>query len=179
MVCRRCVMAVEQLLDSLDLQHCEVRMGEVNLPVEPTPEKLTAFRSGLQELGFEIVDDHKGQIIHKIKTKLIELVHGNEELPKVHLSKLLTEDIHYDYNYLSSLFSEVTGSTIEKFFIAQKIEKVKELLVYNQWTLSEIAWRMGYSSVAHLSNQFKKVTGLSPSHFKKIGVDRRKALDEL
>lgn len=172
-------MAVEQLLESLKLPYDEVRMGEVILPVDPTPENLEAFRVGLKELGFEIIDDRKGQIIHKIKTKLIDLVHGNDELPKVHLSKLLTTDIHYDYNYLSSLFSEVTGSTIEKFFIAQKIEKVKELLVYDQWTLSEIAWRMGYSSVAHLSNQFKKVTGLSPSHFKKIGMDRRKALDEL
>ena len=130
-------------------------------------------------LGFDIIDDKKIRLIEQIKTIIIDLVHHQDNVTKTNLSDVLSSKLFHDYNYLSNLFSEVEGTTIEKYFIAQKIEKVKELLVYDELSLSEIAFRLNYSSVAYLSNQFKKVTGLSPSHFKNIREDRRKPLDEV
>jgi AraC-like DNA-binding protein len=130
-------------------------------------------------LGFELIDDKKSRIIEKIKNTIIQLVHHQDSGLKNNLSEVLSSELHHDYNYLSNLFSEIEGTTIEKYFIAQKIERVKELLVYDQLSLSEIAFQLNYSSVAYLSNQFKKVTGLTPSHFKQIKENKRKPLDQL
>ena len=179
MVCHRCILAVVEILQRLQIDYQAVRMGEVELSTVLSPKKKELLVQELHEIGFEIIDDRKGQIIQKIKNELIQVVQTNEQLPKIHLSKFLPTVLYYEYNYLSGLFSEIVGMTIERFFIAQKIEKVKELLVYDQLSLSEIAWKLGYSSVAHLSNQFKMMTGLAPSHFKKIGTARRQALDEI
>ncbi|RYD69712.1 MAG: AraC family transcriptional regulator, partial [Sphingobacteriales bacterium] len=133
----------------------------------------------LQALGFSIIDDRKHRIIEKIKNLIIKIAHGEEEAPKQNISFYLSEQLHLDYNYLSSLFSEIENTTIEKFFINQKTERVKELLVYDELTLNEIAFHLGYSSAAHLSNQFKKVTGLTPGYFKKVKENKRKPLDEV
>jgi YesN/AraC family two-component response regulator len=130
-------------------------------------------------LGFQVIDDKKSRMIEKIKNVIIDLVHHQDNDAKTNLSDVLSDALHHDYNYLSNLFSDIEGTTIEKYFIAQKVEKIKELLVYDELSLSEIADRMNYSSVAYLSNQFKKVTGLTPSHFKQIREDKRKPLDKV
>lgn len=179
MVCNRCIMAVQNELDRLGLTAENVGLGEVTLDSEPTAEEKTKLEDALNRLGFELIDDKKSRIIEKIKNVIIELVHHQDNDLKTNLSDVLSNNLHHDYSYLSKLFSEVEGTTIEKYFIAQKIEKVKELLVYDELSLSEIAYRLNYSSVAYLSNQFKKVTGLSPSHFKRIREDKRKPLDEV
>lgn len=179
MVCNRCIMVVQSELDKLNLKAKNVGLGEVTLEKEPTSVEINKLEKALIPLGFELIDDKKSRIIEQIKNTIIDLVHYQNNDTKSNLSDVLSEKLHHDYNYLSNLFSEVEGTTIEKYFIAQKIEKVKELLVYDELSLSEIAFRLNYSSVAYLSNQFKKVTGLSPSHFKKIRTDKRKPLDEV
>lgn len=179
MVCNRCIMVVQNELDKLGLAVKNIKLGEVILTKEPTPQERDELIEVLNPLGFEVIDDKKSRIIEKIKNVIIELVHHQDNDAKTNLSDMLSSKLHHDYNYLSNLFSEIEGTTIEKYFIAQKIEKVKELLVYDELTLSEIAFRLNYSSVAYLSNQFKKVTGLSPSHFKKIREDKRKPLDKV
>lgn len=179
MVCNRCIMVVQSELDKLNLKAKNIRLGEVTLEKEPTLAEIKNLEKALIPLGFELIDDKKSRIIEQIKNTIINLVHYQNNEVKTNLSDVLSEKLHHDYNYLSNLFSEVEGTTIEKYFIAQKIEKVKELLVYDELSLSEIAFRLNYSSVAYLSNQFKKVTGLSPSHFKKIRTDKRKPLDEV
>jgi YesN/AraC family two-component response regulator len=157
----------------------DIKLGEVTLVHPLTPAQKSKLQIGLESLGFEIIDDKKSQIIEKIKNVIVDLVHHQNNDSKINLSDLLSDKLQHDYNYLSNLFSEIEGTTIEKYFIAQKIEKVKELLVYDELSLSEIAYRLNYSSVAYLSNQFKKITGLSPTHFKKIGDEKRKPLDEV
>ena len=179
MVCNRCIMVVQNELDKLDFDVKNIKLGEVMLAKEPTPEEKSNLDKVLIPLGFEIIDDKKSRIIEQIKNIIIDLVHHQDNDIKTNLSGVLSSKLYYDYNYLSNLFSEVEGTTIEKYFIAQKIEKVKELLVYDELSLSEIAFRLNYSSVAYLSNQFKKVTGLTPSHFKQIKVDKRKPVDSL
>lgn len=179
MVCNRCIMAVQSELDKLGVQVDSIRLGEVILHQELTSEEKNKLQTALEKLGFEIIDDKKSRIIGQIKNTIIDLVHHQDNDLKTNLSELLHSRLHLDYNYLSNLFSEVEGTTIEKYFIAQKIEKVKELLVYDEFSLSEIADRLNYSSVAYLSNQFKKVTGLTPSHFKQIKEEKRKPLDHL
>ncbi|MBX3241978.1 MAG: helix-turn-helix transcriptional regulator [Chitinophagaceae bacterium] len=179
MVCNRCIMVVQNELDKLDLNVKNIKLGEVTLDKELTPEEKNNLDNVLIPLGFEIIDDKKSRIIEKIKNIIIDLVHHQDSNTKTNLSDVLSSKLHHDYNYLSNLFSEVEGTTIEKYFIAQKIEKVKELLVYDELSLSEIADRLNYSSVAYLSNQFKKVTGLTPSYFKQIRTDKRKPLDEV
>ncbi len=179
MVCNRCIMAVQNELDKLGLGVKNIRLGEVTLAKETTPEENKKLEEALIQLGFEVIDDKKSRIIEKIKNVIIDLVHHRDNDIKTNLSDLLSNKLHHDYNYLSNLFSEVEGITIEKYVIAHKIEKVKELLVYDELSLSEIAFRLNYSSVAYLSNQFKKVTGLSPSHYKQIREDKRKPLDEV
>lgn len=179
MVCDRCIMVVRQELQKLGLGTKSVTLGEVILEQEPTPSEKGQIEAALLPLGFEIIDDRKSRTIEKIKNIIIDLVHRHDGEIKVNLSELLSRELHHDYNALSKLFSEVEGITIEKYFIAQKIEKVKELLVYDELSLSEIAYRLNYSSVAYLSNQFKKVTGLTPSHFKQIGIEKRKPLDKV
>lgn len=179
MVCNRCIMAVENELDKLRLKVEAIKLGEVTLEKVLSEEEKTKLEKALIALGFEIIDDKKSKIIERIKNLIIEVVHRQNNAIKTNLSDVLSDKLHQDYNYLSNLFSEVEGQTIEKYFIAQKIEKVKELLVYDELTLSEIAFRLNYSSAAYLSNQFKKVTGLTPSHFKKVREKKRKPLDEV
>ena len=176
MVCNRCIQAVEALLKKLEIPYQLLRLGEVELPEKPDAEKERQLKEQLEELGFELLDDGRNKLIEKIKNLIIEQVHYGAEDQRFNFSSLLSSSLHKDYSYLSNLFSEVEGITIEKYVINQKIERVKELLVYDELSLSEIAYRLGYSSVAHLSNQFKKVTGLTPSHFKK-GGGPRKTLD--
>lgn len=179
MVCNRCILVVKNELEKLGVKASLISLGEIKLQEDLTENQKKQFSGTLHELGFELIDDKKSRLIEQIKTIIIELVHYNNSDLKVNLSDFLAERIYHDYNYISNLFSEVEGTTIEKFFIAQKIERVKELLVYDELTLSEIAYQLNYSSVAHLSNQFKKVTGLTPSYFKQIGMERRKPLGEV
>lgn len=179
MVCNRCVMVVENELGKLGFQANKIGLGEVELAKDLSQEEKETLGRSLTNLGFELIDDRKSRIIEKIKTVIIELVHHQQHDGKHNLSDVLSNELHHDYNYLSNLFSEVEGTTIEKYFIAQKIERVKELLVYDELSLSEIAFQLNYSSVAYLSNQFKKVTGLSPSHFKEIREEKRKPLDKV
>ena len=179
MVCNRCIMVVQNELDKLGLAVRDIKLGEVNLEKELTANERHILEEALIPLGFQVIDDKKSRIIEKIKNIIIDLVHHQHNGAKTNLSDILSSQLHHDYNYLSNLFSEVEGTTIEKYFIAQKVEKVKELLVYDELSLSEIADRLNYSSVAYLSNQFKKVTGLTPSHFKQIKEDKRKPLDKV
>lgn len=179
MVCNRCIMVVQNELEKLGLDFTNITLGEVTLAKELSSDERISLEKALVALGFEVIDDKKSRIIEKIKNSIIALVHHQDNDTKMNLSDLLSKEINHDYNYLSNLFSEVEGTTIEKYFIAQKVEKVKELLVYDELSLSEIALRLNYSSVAYLSNQFKKVTGLTPSHFKQIKEEKRKPLDKV
>jgi AraC-like DNA-binding protein len=179
MVCNRCIMVVQNELEKLGIDVKNIKLGEVTIAEKLSPEGKENLEKALVPLGFEVIDEKKSRIIEKIKNIIIDLVHHQDNGLTTNLSDVLRSQLHHDYNYLSNLFSEVEGITIEKYFIAQKIEKVKELLVYDELSLSEIAFRLNYSSVAYLSNQFKKVTGLTPSHFRHIGEDRRKPLDEV
>lgn len=179
MVCNRCIMVIQREMDKLGHSVEDVKLGEVTLENELSAGEKETLRATLLPLGFELIDDKKGKIIERIKNVIIELVHYQGNDAKTNLSEILSRKLNHDYNYLSNLFSEVESTTIEKYFIAQKIESVKELLVYDELSLSEIAFRLNYSSVAYLSNQFKKVTGLTPSHFKKISEDKRKPLDKV
>lgn len=179
MVCNRCITAVKQELETLRLSPVAISLGEVELAKTPTEKQLAQLKERLEELGFELLDDNKKKIIEKIKNIVIKKIHYSELDEQERFSDLLAHTIRKDYSYLSNLFSEVEGITIEKYIINQKIEKVKELLVYDELSLSEIAYRLGYSSVAHLSAQFKKITGLTPSHFKKMGNHQRKPLDNV
>ena len=179
MVCNRCIMVVEAELEKLDIQPLSVELGEVRLDKKLTTEQKNKLSGRLESLGFSLIDDKKGRLIEQVKNLIIELVHYNNNNLKINLSDYISDKLHHDYNYISNLFSEVEGTTIEKYFIAQKIEKVKELLVYDELTLNEIAFNLNYSSVAHLSAQFKKVTGPTPSHFRQIRTNKRKPLDEV
>jgi YesN/AraC family two-component response regulator len=179
MVCNRCIMVVESELKRLGIYPLYVELGEVTLEKQLSGSEKKQIDEVLNRLGFSLIDDKKSQLIEKIKILIIELVHQQDSKLRTNLSEYLSSRLHHDYTYITNLFSEVEGTTIEKYFIAQKIEKVKELLVYDELTLSEIAFRLNYSSVAHLSTQFKKVTGLTPSHFKNIRLEKRKPLDEV
>lgn len=179
MVCQRCIMVVQQQMDALHLQVADIKLGEVKLKETLQGEQREALKAALLPLGFELIDDRRSRLIEEIKVAIIDLVHHQGMDAKTNLSDHLSATLQHDYAYLSALFSKVEGSTIEKYFIAQRIEKVKEMLVYDELSLSEIALRLNYSSVAYLSNQFKKVTGLTPSHFKQLGRDRRKGLDQV
>ena len=179
MVCNRCILVVQNELDKLGLEASNIKLGEVSLVKDLTTKEREAIESALDPLGFQVIDDKKSRMIEKIKNVIIELVHHQDNDVKTNLSDVLSDALHNDYNYLSNLFSDIEGTTIEKYFIAQKVEKVKELLVYDELSLSEIADRLNYSSVAYLSNQFKKVTGLTPSHFKQVREDKRKPLDKV
>ncbi|MGG5576028.1 helix-turn-helix domain-containing protein [Myroides sp. C15-4] len=179
MVCNRCIFMVQKEIEQLDLRMISIKLGEVELEGELSVTEKERVGQALIALGFELIDDKKSQLITRIKTRIVELVHYQNNELNMNLSDLLSKEFGHDYNYLSTLFSEIEGKTIEKYVIAQKIEKIKELLVYDELSLSEIAHQLNYSSVAYLSNQFKKVTGLTPSHFKKIGEKKRKSLDEV
>lgn len=179
MVCDRCIMAVRQTLSGLGLPPAHVGLGEVELVDPPDPRQRQALADALASLGFELITDRRARTIERIKHLIIDLVHRKDDGVPVKLSTYLSEALQQDYGQLSALFSKVEGTTIEKYHIAQRIERVKELLVYDELSLTEIAHRLHYSSVAHLSTQFKKVTGLTPTHFKHIGAARRRALDQV
>ena len=179
MVCSRCRMVVQAELEKAGLHPLTVELGEVEIGSEPSREELQRLDMALRKLGFELIDDKKSRIIEKIKNVIVQLVHHSEQQGAVNLSDHIAAKLHYEYTYLSNLFSAVEGTTIEKYFIAQKIEKVKELLVYDELSLSEIADRLGYSSVAYLSAQFKKVTGLTPTYYKSLKDHKRKNIEDL
>ena len=181
MVCHRCVLAVEDILQKLDISFSKVLIGEIHLPAELPAAKMGMLKEKLATIGFELIDNNMSGLIEKIKSLVIKKARNDvaEKDNKIKLSNYLSGKLHHEYTYLSSLFSSVEGRTIENFFIEQRIEKAKELLVYGQMTLSEIAYELEYSSVAHLSGQFKKVTGLTPSYFKEIGASMRRSLDTI
>jgi AraC-like DNA-binding protein len=175
----RCKMVVKDELKKLGLHFILVDMGTAELMEDITSEQREQLRISLLKSGLEMMDDKKAVLIEKIKNVIIEMVHYSDELPKINFSDYLSEKLKYDYTYLANLFSEVQGTTIEKYIISHKIERVKELIIYDEMNLTEIAWIMHYSSVAHLSNQFKKITGLTPSHFKKLKDKRRQAIEDI
>jgi AraC-like DNA-binding protein len=181
MVCRRCILAVEDILHKAAIPFQKVLFGEIFLKDDLTADQKKLLQEEFAAIGFELIDDHIGGLIEKIKTLVIKKARNevSEDEKRLKLSNYLSQQLHHEYTYLSSLFSSVEGRTIENFFIEQRIEKAKELLVYGQANLSEIAFELEYSSVAHLSNQFKKITGLTPSHFKTVGASRRKSLDSI
>lgn len=175
----RCKMLVKEELKKLGLHFILVDMGVVDIMENITSDQREQLRMALQKSGLELMDDKKAVLIEKIKNVIIDMIHYTDELLKVNFSDYLSEKLDYDYTYLANLFSEVQGTTIEKFIISHKIERVKELIIYDELNLTEIAWKMHYSSVAHLSTQFKKLTGLTPSHFKKLKYKRRKPIEEI
>lgn len=179
MVCDRCRKVVKEELTKLGLEPIRTELGEVEVAGVLSAAQLEQIQSALVPLGFELIDDKKSRTIEKIKSLVIDLVHHTEEPTKLKYSEYLSGHLHSDYPSLSKLFSEVEGITIEQYIISQKIEKVQELLVYDELSLSQIADRLGYSSVAHLSSQFKKTTGLTPSFFKNLDIRKRKPLDEV
>ena len=179
MVCHRCILSVREVLRKNDIAPMLVTLGEVALSDELNPTQKQNLRTDLESLGFEILDDHHSQLIEKVKLSLIEKVQSGELPEDFSLVKFIGAAFHRDYSAISKLFSEVEGITLEQFFILQKIEKVKEWLVYNELTLSEIAFCLGYSSVAYLSSQFKKVTGMTPTAFKNGRSGHRKELDHV
>jgi AraC-like DNA-binding protein len=179
MVSQRCKMVVKEELKKLGLHFVVVDLGVVDIMENINDEQREQIRTALRKSGLELMDDKKAVIIEKIKTAIIEMIHYKDDLIKVNFSDFLSEKLNYDYTYLANLFSEIQGTTIEKFIIAHKIERVKELIIYDELNLTEIAWMMHYSSVAHLSNQFKKITGLTPSHFKALKNKRRQAIEDV
>lgn len=180
MVCNRCIKVVNDEFSSLGLHIISIELGLVTLQESLNKEQLNEIRNVLHNNGFELIDDKKSQLIDTVKTLVIDKIHHskNPQQP-INTSAYLSEKTGYDYSYLSSLFSSVEGSTIEKYIINQKVEKIKELLVYDELSLNEISYKLGYSSVQHLSSQFKKVTGLAPSHFKTLKENKRKPLDKV
>lgn len=179
MVCDRCVMAVEKTLKDNGLVPLEVELGKATVEEDVSAEKIQKIRKNLQDIGFELLDDKKQKTIEKIKTAIIQLIHYNDSHTPVNLSDYLQDKLHQDYSALSKLFSEFSSKTIERYYIEQRIERVKELLTYGELSLTQIAMKMNYSSVAYLSSQFKSVTGMSPSQFKRLQTNTRKSLDKI
>ncbi|MDD2798512.1 MAG: AraC family transcriptional regulator [Bacteroidales bacterium] len=179
MVCNRCKMVVGSELEKLGFQYHSVELGEVDLKSEISDKQKIEIDFHLQKFGFELIDDRKSRTIEKIKSLIIDLVHHQDSKLEINLSVYLATQLAQEYSVLTTLFSEVEGKTIEQYFISQKVEKVKELIVYDELSLSEISDKLKYSSVAHLSNQFKKVTGFTPSYFKQLKDKRRLKIDEL
>lgn len=179
MVCSRCIMVVKSEFEKLGLPAIAVELGEVELEYNITDSQKDILLSNLQNLGFDLIDDKKTKTVERIKNLIVDLVHHKNNDLKINLSEYLSENLNQDYNSLSNLFSEVENTTIEKYFISQKIEKVKELLVYDEHSLSEIADILNYSNVAHLSNQFKKITGFTPTSFKQSKDKMRIQLENL
>lgn len=179
MVSSRCKMVVKEELKKLGLHFIVVDLGEVEIMESISLDQREELKTGLLNAGLELMDNKRAVLIEKIKNSIIELVHHTDEPIKINFSDYLSERLNYDYTYLANLFSEVQGITIEHFIINHKIERIKELIIYDELNISEIAWKMNYSSVAHLSNQFKKVTGLSPSHFKQLKNKRRSQIEDI
>ena len=180
MVCGRCIKVVTGIFQNAGVAPTSVRLGVVDIEKELTSEQMRQIKASLEAEGFEWLDDQKVKLVEKVKQEVLHLVHyGELDDMKQNLSDHLATRLHKDYHYLSSIFSSIENTTIEQYFILQKIEKVKEWLVYNEFTLSEIAFKLGYSSVAHLSSQFKKITGFTPSQFKQLKDHHRKPLDQI
>lgn len=180
MVCHRCKMVVKAELEKLDLHPVNIDLGEILIEEkELSKEQQSQLSDGLKTVGFELMDDRRSKLIEQIKTFIIDIIHYKDEQPKKKYSELISQHLHHDYSHLSNLFSQVEGITIEQYIINQKIEKVKELLMYDELSLSQIAFQLSYSSTAHLSTQFKKLTGLTPSKFKEMGMQGRKSLDDI
>ncbi len=179
MVSARCKIMVKTELKKLGLHFIVVDLGEVEIMETLSASQREELKIALLASGLELMDDKKAMLIEKIKNVVIEMVHYSEELPKINFSNFLSEKLNYDYTYLANLFSEVQGTTIEQFIISHKIERIKELMIYGELNITEIAQQMNYSSVAHLSSQFKKVTGLSPSHFRQLKDKRRNPIEDI
>ena len=179
MVCIRCKMVVKSELKKLGLHFVVVDLGEIEIMENISADQREQLRNGLHHSGLELMDGKRAILIEKIKNVVVEMVHYSDEMIKTNFSVYLSEKLNYDYTYLANLFSEVQGITIEQFIISHKIERIKELIIYGELTISEIAWKMNYCSVSHLSNQFKKVTGLSPYHFKKMKDKKRMPIEEI
>ena len=179
MVSARCKTAVKEQLKKHGLHFVVVDLGEVEIMENISFIQREKLKIDLLASGLELMDDKKAVLIEKLKNVIIEMVHHNDEMIKVNFSEYLSEKLNYDYTYLANLFSEIQGTTVEQFVIAHKVERIKELIIYGELSISEIAWKLNYSSLAHLSNQFKKVTGLSPSHFKKLKNKRRRPIEEV
>jgi AraC-like DNA-binding protein len=179
MVSTRCKMAVKDALRELGLHFILVDLGEVEIMENVSIEQRNQLKIALLDSGLELMDDRRAVLIEKIKNAIVEMVHHSDEIIKINFSEFLSEKLNHDYTYLANLFSEVQGTTIEQFIISHKVERIKELIIYDELNITEIAWKMNYSSVAHLSNQFKKVTGLSPSHFKQLKDKRRYPIEEI
>jgi len=179
MVSLRCKMLVKAELDKLNITYKNVELGEAEVEDDLTDKQKLDLKTELAKSGLELMDDKKAMLVEKIKRVIIEMVHYADEFPVINFSVFLSEKLNHNYTYLSNLFSEVKGTTIEHYIILHKIEKVKELIVYDELNLTEIAFKMNYSSVAHLSNQFKKITGLTPTFFKKLKTYRRSSLEDM
>ena len=179
MVSNRCKMAVKEELKKLDLHFVLVDLGEVEVMEDLSTDSLIQLKLALQKVGLELMDDKKAMLIEKIKNVITEMIHNSDEVLKVNYSDFLSEKLNYDYTYLSNVFSEMKGITIQQFIIQHKIERVKELLLYDELNLTEISYKMNYSSVAHLSNQFKKITGLSPSHYMQLKDKKRTPIEDI
>ena len=179
MVSQRCKILVKEVLKTLGLNFIFVELGEVEIMENMTDSKWLELKTILLMTGLELMENKKAILIEKIKAVVIEMIHSSTELPNINYSDFISNKLHHDYTYLSNIFSEAKGITIQQFIIVHKIERVKELIIYDELTISEIAWKLNYSSTAHLSNQFKKITGLTPSHFKTLKNKRRTALEEV
>jgi transcriptional regulator, araC family len=179
MVCNRCILVVTEMLKDLHLTPLKVELGMAIVQEQLQPADRETLKAALEKYGFELIDDKRMRLIEQIRTAIIELVHYEDNTSKLKLSEYLKEKCHYDYSFLSKLFSEVNGISIEKYYIAQKVERIKELLVYDELSISEIADLLQYSSVAHLSTQFHNVTGMSPSQFKRLKEHGREPLDKV
>ncbi len=179
MVCNRCIMVLKSELEKLGLHPISVQLGEVELTETLEPSQLQNIHTTLQKLGLALLYDKKCINIERIKNKIVDLVQNKNNQLKTNLSEYLSRELNHDYTYITNLFTQKEGTTIEQYFITQKIEKVKELLSYNEISLSEIAYQLNYSSVSHLSKQFKKATGLTPSYYKTLNEKKRKPIEQL
>ena len=179
MVSARCKLAVKEVLKNMGLHFVVVDLGEVDIMEDLSLEQREQMKLALLDSGLELMDDKKAMLIEKIKNVIVQMVHHTDEMIKVNFSDFLSEKLNHDYTYMANLFSEVQGTTIEQYIISNKIERIKELIIYGELNITEIAWKMNYSSVAHLSNQFKKVTGLSPSHFKQLKDKKRSPIEDI
>ncbi len=180
MVCQRCIQAVKAEAEKLGIHNADISLGQIQFPEFQTDARIVdTLKSALCNLGFEIIDNKKSRLIEQVKTLVIEKIHHHDGEITNNWSELIAAEVHYEYNYISNLFSSMEGITLEQFIIRQKIEKVKELLFYDELTLSEIAYRMGYSSAAYITNQFKKITGMTPGQFRKLLDKNRKPIDNL
>jgi len=181
MVSNRCKIAVKEVLKKLELHFVIIDLGEVDIMEDLSVEQKDQLRTDLLSLGFELMEDKKSILIERIKNTIVEMVYNapSDDTIKTNFSDYLSDKLNHDYTYLSNIFSAVHGSTIEQFIIALKIERIKEFIIYDELTITEIAWKMNYSSVAHLSNQFKKHTGMSPSYFKKLKDKKRSSIDDI